>query len=114
MTSPLSSNFAGLPVLPTAQAQQERVDRILGLLAPSATGGPAAVPLFEDLVKAAQRVNETLRPYGVEFEMKESRVITRIIDIETGEVIRQIPVVAILSIAEHLDDLPGLLVDTQA
>lgn len=113
MTSPLSSNFAGLPVLPSAQAQQQRVDRILGLLGPAATGGSAAVPLFEDLVKAAQRVNETLRPYGVEFDMDEARVVTRIIDTETGELIRQIPVEAVLNIAEHLDALPGLLVDTQ-
>ena len=114
MTSPLSSNFAGLPVLPSAQAQQQRVDRILGLLSPASTARSTSAPVFEDLVKAAQRVNETLRPYGVEFEMKEARVITRVIDIETGEVIRQIPVEAVLSIAEHLDALPGLFVDEQA
>lgn len=114
MTSPLSSSFAGLPTLPSAQSQQQRVDRLLGLLGPAAVGRTAQTPLFEDLVKATQRVNETLRPYGVQFEMKETRVITRIIDIETGEVIRQIPVEAVLSIAEHLDALPGLLVDAQA
>ncbi len=114
MTSPLSSSFAGLPVLSSAQSQQQRVDRMLGLLGATTTGRSASVPIFEDLVKAAQRVNETLRPYGVEFEMKEARVITRIIDIETGEVIRQIPVEAVLSIAEHLDALPGLLLDAEA
>lgn len=69
-------------------------------------------PVTEDeLLPALQKVNATLQPYGVEFELSEDgkRSIIRIVDCKSGEVLRQIPSEALLQIARRLDELRGLL-----
>lgn len=72
-------------------------------------------PSQADLVEPIQRINEVLRQYGVEFELNDtSRVITRIVDRETGDVLRQIPSEEVLAIAERLDELQGRLINLQA
>lgn len=91
----------------------QRVERALEQL----PGAPAGQPVTaEVLVKAVQQVNEVMRPYGVEFDLsqKSSRVVTRIIDRETGNVIRQIPSEEVLKIAERLDEIAGLLLNQTA
>lgn len=47
-------------------------------------------------------LNDVMRQYGLRFELSEfdSRVITKVVDKETGEVIRQIPAEEMLRIAE--------------
>ena len=69
-------------------------------------------PAQADLVEPIQRINEVLRQYGVEFELNEmpSRVVTRIVDRETGDVLRQIPSEEVLAIAERLEELQGRLI----
>ena len=69
-------------------------------------------PAQADLVEPIQRINEVLRQYGVEFELNEmpSRVVTRIVDRETGDVLRQIPAEEVLAIAERLEELQGRLI----
>ncbi|RCV90927.1 flagellar protein FlaG [Billgrantia montanilacus] len=73
-------------------------------------------PAQADLVEPIQRINEVLRQYGVEFELNEmpSRVVTRIVDRETGDVLRQIPSEEVLAIAERLDELQGRLIRLEA
>lgn len=72
-------------------------------------------PSQADLVEPIQRINEVLRQYGVEFELNDtSRVITRIVDRESGDVLRQIPAEEVLAIAERLDELRGNLISLQA
>jgi|GEM_PF-1422756 len=71
-------------------------------------------PVTEDELLPAlqlQKVNATLQPYGVEFELSEDgkRTIIRIVDCKSGEVLRQIPSEALLQIARRLDELRGLL-----
>ena len=67
------------------------------------------------LVEPIQRINEVLRQYGVEFELNDTtRVITRIVDRESGDVLRQIPAEEVLAIAERLDELKGSLISLQA
>lgn len=75
----------------------------------------AQAPAQADLVEPLQRINEVLRQYGVEFEVNEasSRIVTRIIDQESGEVLRQIPAEEVLAIAERLDELQGRLIDLE-
>ncbi|QOR39210.1 flagellar protein FlaG [Billgrantia diversa] len=69
-------------------------------------------PSSADLVEPIQRINEVLRQYGVEFELNDtSRVITRIVDRETGDVLRQIPSEEVLAIAERLEELQGRLIN---
>ncbi|MGR2737477.1 flagellar protein FlaG [Billgrantia sp. Q4P2] len=68
-------------------------------------------PSQADLVEPIQRINEVLRQYGIEFELNDtSRVITRIVDRESGDVLRQIPAEEVLAIAERLEELQGNLI----
>lgn len=63
-----------------------------------------------------QRINEVLGSYGVEFQLKEPgpRVVTEIVDRESGEVIRQIPSEEVLQVAESLEQLRGILLRERA
>lgn len=65
-----------------------------------------------ELIEPIQRINETMRPRGLEFELSEetSRVITRVIDRESRDVIRQIPAEEVLKIAEQLEKLQGQII----
>ncbi|EWH03505.1 flagellar protein FlaG [Halomonas sp. BC04] len=73
-------------------------------------------PAQADLVEPIQRINEVLRQYGVEFELNEmpSRVVTRIVDRDSGDVLRQIPSEEVLAIAERLDEMQGRLIRLEA
>ncbi|CEP38139.1 MULTISPECIES: flagellar protein FlaG [Halomonadaceae] len=70
----------------------------------------------EELVEPIQRINEIMRPHGLEFELSEktSRVITRVIDRESGEIIRQIPAEEVLAIAERLEEMQGRIISIEA
>lgn len=69
-----------------------------------------------ELVEPIQRINEAMRQRGLEFELSEetSRVITRVIDRESGEVIRQIPAEEVLKIAERLEEMQGQIISLEA
>jgi len=69
-----------------------------------------------ELIKPIQRINEVMRPRGLEFELSEetSRVITRVIDRESGDVIRQIPAEEVLKIAERLEPMQGQIISLEA
>lgn len=70
----------------------------------------------EALVEPVQRINDVMRPRGLEFDISEqsSRIITRVIDRETGDVIRQIPAEEVLLMAEQLEELQGRLISLKA
>ena len=57
-----------------------------------------------------------MRHYGVEFHLQDfgRRVVTRIVDRESGEVIRQIPSEEMLRIAESLERMRGRLIQREA
>lgn len=90
-----------------SSAQREQVRKILQQIAPTSSTTTAPQPALEELVKPVQQVNETLRSYGVEFELSQhdGRVITRLVERDTGELIRQIPSEALLRISERLGSL---------
>ncbi|CDG52453.1 flagellar protein FlaG [Halomonas profundus] len=69
-----------------------------------------------ELVAPIQRINEIMRPHGLEFELSEetSRVITRVVDRESGDVIRQIPAEEVLKIAERLEEMQGRIISIEA
>ncbi|NYS61709.1 flagellar protein FlaG [Vreelandella salicampi] len=93
-----------LDKLPTAGSQLAQAE------SNNAVTSPAA------LTEPLQRINEVMSQRGLEFDLSEesSRVITRVVDRESGEVIRQIPAEEILRIAERLNELQGGLVDLTA
>ncbi|GEN27956.1 hypothetical protein HVA01_16020 [Halovibrio variabilis] len=68
-----------------------------------------------ELVEPVQRINETMRPRGLEFELSEgtSRVITRVIDRASGDVIRQIPAEEVIKIAERLEEMQGQIISLE-
>ncbi|XKE45443.1 flagellar protein FlaG [Halomonas organivorans] len=120
MTSPLgeiSSSEATRGARPAET--RDRVEKALDSLPPAeaaedVAGGDA--PHRGELVAPVQRINEVMRPYGVEFELDEaaSRLVTRLVDRETGETIRQIPAEEVLRIAERLEELQGKLIRLEA
>ncbi|MDR5898734.1 flagellar protein FlaG [Halomonas vilamensis] len=76
----------------------------------------SAVTTPASLVEPLQRINEVMSQRGLEFDLSEenTRVVTRVVDRESGEVIRQIPAEEVLRIAERLNELQGGLVDLKA
>jgi len=117
MSSPLlDANAAPSSVL-TNQTPRQRLESALQQLPPagstvaqSESAQPALVAR-EELVKPLQRINEVLGNYGVEFQLSEPgpRLVTRVVDRASGELIRQIPSEEVLRIAENLDQLSGVL-----
>ncbi len=62
-------------------------------------------------------LNDVMRQYGLRFELSEfdSRIITQVVDRETGEIIRQIPAEEMVQIAEAFtSDNGGRLLDASA
>ena len=60
-----------------------------------------------DLAEPIQRINVAMSQRGLEFDIRQEsdRVVTRVIDRESGDVIRQIPAEEVLRLAERLDEL---------
>ncbi|HAA45433.1 MAG: flagellar protein FlaG protein [Halomonas sp. 54_146] len=110
---PIEAATSPTPLPPTSNLKQ-RLDSTLAQL-PIANGQQANAEkntreiTASELVEPIQRINETMRPRGLEFELREesSRVITRVIDRESRDVIRQIPAEEVLKIAEQLEELQG-------
>ncbi|TGD73154.1 flagellar protein FlaG [Mangrovimicrobium sediminis] len=95
-------------------ATGDRVEAVLKLA--SSESVPPAEPELDDLVAPVARINQALKAYGLEFDLSEksNRVVTRIVDLESGEVIRQIPNEAVLAVAERLDEAVGVLLQETA
>ncbi len=116
-----------IPVVPAAEGQwwtQMLVERAGGTAAPVAAEA-AAVPADAveeatpaQVAQAVREVNASLesRSVGLQFEMDEDtdRIIVKVVDRESGEVIRQIPTEEVVRIAKVLGKAPGLLVSEQA
>jgi flagellar protein FlaG len=115
MTSPLSSDLTTV-LSPTTNKPSgvQRVEKVLNELPVGKTG--EADIKYESLLKPVQQINDVIRPYGVKFDLSRntSQIVTQIIDMETGKVIRQTPSEEVLRIAERLDEVSGLLIDEKA
>lgn len=124
MSSPLYDAAGVSPVSPALQGltPRQQMERVLETALPAAGSALAQaeggqVPLSRDeLVEPIQRINEVMRHYGVQFELGEeqSRVVTRIVDRENGDVIRQIPSEEVLRVAERLGEVQGRLLSLEA
>ncbi|MEA3642810.1 MAG: flagellar protein FlaG [Lamprobacter sp.] len=65
-------------------------------------------PGRSDLEEPIRRVNEVMSNYGVQFEMSEppgERLITRLVDSESGDVIRQIPPEEVMRLVEQIAEM---------
>ena len=67
---------------------------------------------------AARQINDFLKSTsaGVEFSVDENskKLVVRIVDSETGQVIRQIPSEEMLAISQSLDHVAGMLLEQKA
>ncbi len=112
MSSPISEIR---PFISTGQtlSPRQRLEQALDHLAPDKLLSLTNPPGKEELLAPIQRINGVMRPYGVEFQFSHdaARLVARIIDIESGELIRQIPSEEVLRISSKLDEIQGLLVE---
>lgn len=106
------SGSAGSSGTPRAAAQ-----------APPPQTAPVAAPKSSQTsvhvaMNAARQINDFLKSSsaGLEFKVDgdSKRVVVRIVDSETGKVIRQIPTEEMLAIAQSLEHAPGVLFELKA
>ena len=68
-----------------------------------------------ELEKAVERLNERIKKssynLNFSFDKASNHVVVKVRSASSGEVIRQIPNDTVLKLAEHLEDLKGLLQD---
>jgi len=124
MSSPLYDATSVSPISPTLQglSPRQQAERVLETALPAAGSALAQAessqlpPGRDELVEPIQRINEVMRNYGVQFELGEeqARIVTRIVDSESGDVIRQIPSEEVLRIAERLGEVSGRLLSLEA
>ena len=115
MATPIKESSTNWPAA-TAAAEQQRLDRVLQQL-PAVRQSEAQKELKrDDLVKPLQQVNEVMNNYGSHFEMRDDhgKIVIKVVNQESGELIRQIPSEEVLRIAAHLHEVSGLLVREQA
>lgn len=115
MATPIKESSTNWPAA-TAAAEQQRLDRVLQQLPAVRQSETQKELKRDDLVKPLQQVNEVMNNYGIHFEMSDDhgKIVIKVVNQESGELIRQIPSEEVLRIAAHLHEVSGLLVREQA
>lgn len=110
-------NIPSISTSPTLQNNPEAsiVPRAATSIAPT----PPAQPISQEQVQAAANsVREYIQPFNgkLEFSVNKDihRVVVKVVDSESGEVIRQIPSEEMIAIAKALDSIKGLLFNQKA
>ncbi|MBI5781110.1 MAG: flagellar protein FlaG [Rhodocyclales bacterium] len=87
-----------------------------GASAAAAAAAPVDREALQGAVERVQQTVEKLSSAGIQFTIDQDfeRMVVRVIDTSTKEVIRQIPSKEMLEIAQALDKLQGLLVHQKA
>ncbi|HSL04181.1 MAG TPA: flagellar protein FlaG [Nitrospiraceae bacterium] len=105
------------------QRQSENLAKPLGdrdskVEASLRTSTPASTPTKEQVEEAAALVKDVLRGTTSKLEIEVDpdlhKVVIKIRNGESGEIIRQIPAQELLDLAKYLDDPKGLLVRERA
>ncbi|MHB0775667.1 flagellar protein FlaG [Halomonas sp. WWR20] len=119
-TSPTDITLSQITPTGGTLTAQQRLETLLAHLPASTTlHDPDATPISEtasstrgQLSVEIESLNTKMRAYGVEFQLDDfdGRVITRLVDRESGDLIRQIPSEEVLRIAKALDQLQGRLI----
>lgn len=84
-----------------------------------AASAPVSVPAPAQVQQAVQMINKAIQTFSrnLEFSVDDAAVgktVVKVVDKETGDMIRQIPSQETLDIARALDRLQGLLIRRQA
>ena len=79
---------------------------------------PTPAPAKEEIERAAVRIKEVLRGttsrLEIEIDHDLHKAVIKVLNGESGEIIRQIPAQELLDLAKHLNDPKGLLVRERA
>lgn len=115
-TSAASSTVAQISAQGTTGSRQGSAAVSAGNTAEGGNArGPASV---QEISAALQEIRNTIRPIASELsfslEQDTGRMLVKIVDTETDEVIRQIPSEELLQISKALDKLQGLLLNNEA
>jgi flagellar protein FlaG len=111
-----------MPVLPVPQAFEAFGRQAAGRDAP-ATGAAAsravetlAAPAAQSAPQPIERVLRTLRAQApaLEFVLDGDRAIVKVVDRETGEVLRQIPAPEAIAAGRALEHMQGILLRLKA
>lgn len=113
---PANSGPSTAHITPNPLSGRQRLDMALAHLRPeSATqvASPSSSLTMSELAAPIQRVNEVMSAYNIQFDLSEyeGRIVTRIVDRESQELIRQIPSEEVLRIAEALEQRQGRLIE---
>lgn len=115
-TAAVAADGQRSPQLPTARHAAPAAQ--VAPAGESAAASSGAGATREEIVQAVEEVNEalTLRSVGVRFEVdsETERLVVKVVDRESGELIRQMPSEEVLRIAKVLGRVPGLLVSESA
>lgn len=105
------------PQSPVSDAKPVR-DKDSGVEDDLRTSTPAPPPTREQVEQAAARVADVLRGttsrLQIEIDPDLHKAVIKILNGESGEIIRQIPAQELLDLAKHLDEPKGLLVRERA
>ncbi|MFZ6640734.1 flagellar protein FlaG [Undibacterium sp. TC4M20W] len=100
------------PVSRSAATSTQTIDAV------KATSSASAPPEFDKVTKAVDDINKTIQSLSqsLEFSVEEhsNKVVVKVVDLQTKEVLRQIPSEEALEISRSLDKLQGLLIKQQA
>lgn len=104
---------------PAAAVKQAALAASGAVTGSTATGqSSAAEPPLEQVKSAITDINKALQEssQNVEFSLDQDskRVVVKVIDTSTKEVLRQMPTAEALEIAKTLDKKQGMLVDQEA
>lgn len=123
MNSPLLDASAATPSpvnanLTVRQRLEGALDQLptAGSAAAQSESSQPALIRREELLEPVQRINESLAGFGVEFQLSDpgKHLVVRVVDRESGELIRQVPSEEALRIAEQLDKIRGRLLQETA
>lgn len=110
---------------PTAKADNAQANSVanasVNAVAPApvqAVQQAAAVPKPQEVKEAVEKINKTVQAMArnLQFTVDEATQmnVVKVVDVETKDVIRQIPSEEVLAIAKALDKLQGLLFKEKA
>lgn len=102
---------------PPQTAQVTAVSETLGN-STKETGADSDGSAREQLADLADRLNERMQMMrrSLRFNVDDAsgRVVVKVVDQDSGEVIRQIPSEEVLAMMKHINDVDGLIFDAQA
>ena len=104
---------------PARVAPDERPSPPPAALPAAAASAPVSVPAPGQVQQAAQMISKAIQTFSrnLEFSVDDAAVgktVVKVVDRETGDMIRQIPSEEALAIAKALDRLQGLLIRHKA